>query len=104
MVVDSYFTFCLILFLELINCIAQLNISTHSTPDTNCSLNQLWDCLHDIFHLLTDSKLKLNADKTEFLIIGVQKQRGKLDCFFPDTCVEPEFYTGRLNMRRKSHL
>ena len=34
------------------------------TPDTNCSLNQLRDCLHDIFYWMTDSKLKLNANKT----------------------------------------
>ena len=48
----------------------------------NCSLNQLRDCLQNIFHWMTDSKLKLNANKTEFLIIGTQKLRGKLDCFF----------------------
>ena len=35
---------------------------------------------------MTDSKLKLNADKTEFLIIGTPKQCGKLDVFFP-TCI-----------------
>ena len=34
------------------------------TPDTNCSLNQLRDCLHDIFNWMTDNKLKLNAYKT----------------------------------------
>ena len=53
-----------------------------ATPDMNCSLNQLRDCLQNIFHWMTDSKLKLNANKTEFLIIGTQKLRGKLDCFF----------------------
>ena len=36
---------------------------------------------------MTDSRLKLNANKTDFLIIGAQKQRGKLDCFSPDTYV-----------------
>ena len=34
------------------------------TLDTNCSLNQLGDCLQNIFHLMTDSKLKFNANKT----------------------------------------
>ena len=57
-----------------------------ATSDTNRSLNQLSDCLQDIFLWMTDSKLKLNADKTEFLIIGTPKQCGKLDGFFP-TCI-----------------
>ena len=57
-----------------------------ATSDTNRSLNQLSDCLQDIFLWMTDSKLKLNADKTEFLIIGTPKQCGKLNCFFP-TCI-----------------
>ena len=39
-----------------------------ATPDTNRSLNQLSDCLQDIFHWMTDSKLKLNANKTELII------------------------------------
>ena len=43
-------------------------------PDTNCSLSQLRVCLQNIFHWMTDSKLKLNANKTVS-----QKQLGKLD-------------------------
>ncbi len=53
-----------------------------ATPDTNRSLNQLSDCLQDIFHWMTDSKLKLNANKTELIIIGTPMQRCKLDGFF----------------------
>ena len=33
---------------------------------------------------------KLNADKTEFLIIGKQKQRGK-HCFFPTPMLSQNF-------------
>ena len=55
-----------------------------ATSDTNRSLNQLSDYLQYIYLWMTDSKLKLNADKTEFLIIGTPKQCGKLD--FP-TCI-----------------
>ena len=57
-----------------------------ATSDTNRSLNQLSDCLQDIFLWMIDSKLKLNADKTEFLIIGTPKKCVKLDGFFP-TCI-----------------
>ena len=57
-----------------------------ATSDTNRSLNQLSDCLQDIFLWMTESKLKLNADKIEFFIIGTPKQCGKLDGFFP-TCI-----------------
>ena len=53
-----------------------------ATLYTNRSLNQLSDCLHEIFQWMIDSKLKLNADKPEFLIIDTLKQRGKLDDFF----------------------
>ena len=55
-----------------------------AAPDTNVSLSQLSDCLQNIFHWMTDSKLKLNAN---FLNIGTQKQCDKLDCFFPDTYI-----------------
>ena len=53
-----------------------------TTPDTCRSLNQLRDCLQDVSLWMKNSKLKLNADKTEFLIIGTSTQRTKLDGFF----------------------
>ena len=59
-----------------------------ATTDTNCSVNQL----------------KLTANKTEFLIIGTQKQRCKLECFLSDTYAKPEFQTVRLSTEFRSHL
>ena len=50
-----------------------------TTPDTCRSLNQLRDCLQDVSLWMKNSKLKLNADKTEFLIIGTSTQRAKLN-------------------------
>ena len=54
-----------------------------TTSDTCRSLNQLRDCLQDVSLWMKNSKLKLNADKTEFLIIGTPTQRAKLSGFFP---------------------
>ena len=61
------------------------------TPESNCSLNQRRDCLQNVFHGTTNSELKLNANKPEFLIIGTQKQRGILDCFFPTPMLSQNF-------------
>ena len=54
-----------------------------TTPDACRSLNQLRDCLQDVSLSMKNSKLKLNANKTEFIIIGTVTQRAKLDSFFP---------------------
>ena len=54
-----------------------------TTPNTCRSLNQLRDCLQYVSLWMKNSKLKLNADKTEFLIIGTSTQRAKLNGFFP---------------------
>ena len=53
------------------------------TP-TNCStaLPTLQSCLADVRGWMTANKLKLNADKTEFILLGNKSQRDKLaDCF-----------------------
>ena len=75
-----------------------------ATPVTNCSLNKLRYCLQNVFHWVTNIKFKVNANKAEFHIIGTQKQRVKLDCFFPNIYAEPEFHTGRLSTEIRSHL
>ena len=49
----------------------QISISL-ATADTCRSLNQLRDCLQDASLWMKNSKLKLNADTTEFLIIDTQ--------------------------------
>ena len=52
----------------------------------------------------SDSKFKLNADKTEFLIIGTPKQCGKLDGFFPDMYPESNYHTSSLSEEFGSHF
>ena len=54
-----------------------------TTPDTCRFVNQLRDYLFDVFLWMKNSKLKLNADKTEFPIIGTSTQRTQLDVFSP---------------------
>ena len=51
--------------------------------DTCRSLNHLRDCLQDVSLWMKNSKLKLNPDKTEFLIIDTPTQLAKLSGFFP---------------------
>ena len=67
------------------------------TPDTCRSLNQLMDCLQDVSLWMKNSKLKLNADKTEFLIIGTSTQRAKVDGFFPTHILSQSITTSCLS-------
>ena len=56
-----------------------------SQSDTPKSISSLSDCLTDISLWMKSSrpKLKLNSDKTEFIIIGTKQQRHKLSNHFP---------------------
>ena len=40
-------------------------------------------CLNDVKEWMSTSKLKLNPDKTEFIIFGLKRQRDKLKACFP---------------------
>ena len=54
-----------------------------SQSDTHKSISSLSDCLTDISLWMKSSKLKLNSDKTEFIIIGTKQHRHKLSNHFP---------------------
>ena len=54
-----------------------------SQSDTHKSISSLSDCLTDISLWMKSSKLKLNSNKTEFIIIGTKQQRNKLSNHFP---------------------
>ena len=54
-----------------------------SQSDTHKSISSLSNCLTDISLWMKLSKLKLNSDKTEFIIIGTKQQRHKLSNHFP---------------------
>ena len=52
-------------------------------PGYKVLLYQLMDCLHDIFHWMTDSNWKLNANKAEFLLLVHKDRKGNLIDFPP---------------------
>ena len=47
------------------------------------ALDKLSHCLDDVKRWLSTNKLKLNPDKTEFIVFGSKSQREKLDHSFP---------------------
>ena len=54
-----------------------------SGSEASESLTDLKSCVTDVFTWMTNSKLKLNPSKTEFIIIGSKKQREKFKDLFP---------------------
>lgn len=54
-----------------------------SNQNPEHSLEILQNCLRDVFSWMTNCKLKLNPDKTEFLVIGTKVQRDKFSGCFP---------------------
>ena len=54
------------------------------SPDsTAAAFSQLQNCLRDIQSWMGSNKLKLNPDKTEFILFGSSSQRAKLASCFP---------------------
>ena len=43
----------------------------------------MYRCLQDVKEWMSSSKLKLNPDKTEFILFGSKKQRERLSACFP---------------------
>jgi len=81
----------------------QIDISL-TTPDTCHSVNQLRDCLKDESLWAKHCKLKLNANKTEFLIIGTTTQRAKFVGFSPDTYPESKCNTSPMVLNLGSYF
>ena len=61
---------------------SQLCIS-FSSGDSAAALNGLQSCLASVQSWMSTNKLKLNPDKTEFLLIGNERQRSKYLSMFP---------------------
>ena len=54
-----------------------------SQSDAQESVSTLSDCLTDILFWMESSKLKLNPDKTDLIIIGTKQQRNRVISHFP---------------------
>ena len=61
---------------------SQLYVS-FASGDSAVALNGLQSCLASLQSLMSTKKLKLNPDKTEFLLIGNERQRSKYLSMFP---------------------
>ena len=61
---------------------SQLYVS-FASGDSAAALNGLQSCLASVQSWMSTNKLNLNPDKTEFLIIGNERQRSKYLCMFP---------------------
>ena len=51
--------------------------------NASAAFDKLNRCLHDVKEWMSASKLKLNPDKTEFILFGSKKQRERLNVCFP---------------------
>ena len=56
---------------------------TLSPSNFSQSMTALRDCLNDIQNFMAANKLKLNPDKTEFILIGSKHSRKQLHSLFP---------------------
>ena len=51
--------------------------------NASAAYDKLNRCLQDVKEWMSASKLKLNPDKTEFILFGSKKQREKFNACFP---------------------
>ena len=61
-----------------------------SQNNTAVAISQLQNCLLDIQNWMLSNKLKLNPEKTEFILFGTKKQRNDLAHIFPVTILGNE--------------
>ena len=67
-----------------------------SQKNSSAAFKKLNRCLDDIKEWMSASKLKLNADKTEFILFGSKRQRDKLKAYFPSTILGSPLWPAEL--------
>ena len=70
---------------------SQLYVS-FSSGDSAAALSGLQSCLASVQSWMSTNKLKMNPDKTEFLLIGKERQRTKYLSMFPIEVLGVETY------------
>ena len=73
---------------------SQLYVS-FSSGDSGAALNGLQSCLASVQSWMLTNKLKLNPDKTEFLLIGNERQQSKYISMFPIELLGVESYPAK---------
>ena len=61
-----------------------------SKTDPEMSLSLVQQCLQEVSDWMIASKLKLNSDKTEFILIGTKAQRDKFKKYFSTKLLEQD--------------
>ena len=61
--------------------------NTFVYSESKCFMKQFRNSFDDILHWMTEIRLKLNACKAEFLIIGTQGSENILIVFYPQSCL-----------------
>ena len=55
-----------------------LSFSPHDQLSTEVAVQKIQDCVSDIQSSMTENMLKLNSDKTEFIMLGIRQQLQKV--------------------------
>ena len=61
-----------------------------SKTDPEMSLSLVQQCLQEVSDWMIASKLKLNSDKTEFILVGTKSQRDKFKKYFSTKLLEQD--------------
>ena len=61
-----------------------------SKTDPEMSLSLVQQCLQDVSDWMIANKLKLNPDKTEFILISTKAQRDKIKKYFPTKLLDQD--------------
>ncbi len=71
------------------------------------AIEKLQVCITDVHNWMTCNKLKLNENKTEFIVLGTSqnlKKLPKISLHIGDTCIDPTDSVCNLGIKFDSHM